>query len=219
MWLVLRKDLAIERRSGEITTTSAFFALLVVVISSMAFLGTRESGRALAGGVVWLSVAFALVLSLGRGWAREREGGAFEGLLTTPLEPSALFAGKTLGLMVFLVAIQLVVIPAAALFFHLDLLRVGPGLAVISVFTTPGIAAAGTLFGVMTVRTRARDLALSMVLFPLLSPALLVAVAASRTLLEGATLLELGGFFRLLAVFAFTFWMGGLALFGTLVED
>jgi len=217
--LVFRKDLRVEMKSGEVTTTSGFFALLVVVLSSMAFLGGRDAQKTLAAGVIWLSVAFAAVLSLGRSWARERESGALDGLLVTPLRPSALFVGKTLGLGLFLAAIELVVFPAVGLFFSLDLMSVGPGLALVALCTTPGIAAVGTLFGSLTVRTSARDLALSIVMFPLLAPVLLVAIAASRALLGGSTVGELADYFRLIAVFDLAFWAGGLALFGSLIDD
>ena len=219
MRLIFAKDLRVELSRGEVTITSAFFGLLVVVLSSMAFLGGRSAQRELAGGVMWLSIAFAAVLSLGRSWARERDAGALDGLLVTPLRPSALFAGKALGLWVFLTAIELVVLPATSLFFALDVFEVGPGVAVIALLTTPGIAAAGTLFGALTVRTSARDLALSIVLFPLLAPVLLVAIAASRALLGGTSIADLSDFFRLILVFDLAFWAAGLALFGTLVDD
>lgn len=216
---MFRKDLSIEARSGEVTTTSAFFALLVVVLASMSFHGGPRTGRTVMAGVIWLAVAFAAVLSLGRSWARERESRALSGLLSTPLSPSALYAGKVLGLMVFLAVIQAVVFPVSALFFSVDLLELGPGLLLVSVFATPGIAAAGTLFGSMTVRTSARDLALSVVLFPLLSPVLLTAVSATRGLVTGMETSELWAYIRLLLVFDTAFLAGGLALFGTLIED
>lgn len=219
VWIVFRKDLSIEAHSGEVTTTSAFFALLVVVLASMSFHGGPRTGRIVMAGVIWLAVAFAAVLSLGRSWAREREAHALAGLLSTPLSPSALYAGKVLGLMVFLAVIQAVVFPVAALFFSVDLLEVGPGLLLVSLFATPGIAAAGTLFGSMTVRTSARDLALSVVLFPLLSPVLLTAVSATRGLVTGMEANELWAYIRLLVVFDAAFLAGGLALFGTLIED
>lgn len=219
VWIVLRKDLRIEANSGEVTTTSTFFALLVVVLASMSFHGGPTTGKVVMAGVVWLAIAFAAVLSLGRSWARERESRALSGLLSSPLEPSALYAGKVLGLLFFLVAIEAVVFPMSALFFSVDLLELTPGLALVALFATPGIAAAGTLFGSMTVRTSARDLALSVVLFPLLSPVLLTAVAATRGLLAGMPLGELGAYLRLLAVFDVAFLAGGLALFGTLIED
>ncbi len=217
-WLVFRKDLTIEARTGEVTTTSGFFALLVVILSSMSFYGGPATGRVVASGVVWLSIAFAAVLALARSWAREREEGALGGLLSSPVQPSAIFAGKAAGLFAFLVVVELIVFPAAALFFSIDLLDRGVGLFVIALLATPGITASGTLFGAMTVRTRARDLILAIVLFPLLAPSLLAAVAATRQLLEGVPLDGLWDFLKLMAVFDLTFIAGGLALFGTLIE-
>lgn len=216
--IVLRKDLEIELASGEVTTSSAFFALLVVIMSSLSFYGGPASSRLVAAGVIWLSVAFALVLALGRTWQREREEGALTGLLVTPIAPSALFLGKMLGLCLFVGLVELLVVPAAALLFNLDLARHGAGLALIALLATPGLAASGTLFGSMTVRTRARDLMLAIVLFPLLSPALLTAVVASRALLDGAPLGDLADYLRFLLVFDVVFVAGGVSLFGTLVE-
>lgn len=219
MWIVFQKDLRIEASTGEVTTTSAFFAVLVVVLASMSFHGGPTTGKVVMAGVVWLAIAFAAVLSLGRSWAREREGQALLGLLSSPLSPSALYAGKVLGLVVFLAVIELVVFPVSALFFSVDLLTLSPGLLLIALFATPGIAATGTLFGSMTVRTSARDLALSIVLFPLLSPVLLTAVAATKALLSGADTGDLVAYLRLLLVFDAAFLAAGLALFGTLVQD
>jgi heme exporter protein B len=216
--LVLRKDLAIEARSGEVVVTSGFFALLVVVLASLSLFGGPASARLVASGVIWLSVTFAAVLALGRTWQREREEGALDGLLVAPMSRSALYAGKALGVLGFLFAISAVVIPLSALFFALDLDRYGLGLMAIALVALPGVAASGTLFGAMTVRTGARDLLLAVVLFPLVSPTLLAAVAATRELLGGVPLSELGDYFRLMGVFDLVFISGGLALFGTLVE-
>lgn len=216
-WLVLLKDLRIERQSGEIVTTSGFFALLITVLSSVAF-STSENRAAVAPGVVWLSVAFASVLAIGRSWHREREEGALLGLIVSPAPRGAVFAGKALGILVFLLAVEALVIPVTALLFALDLGALWPGLLVICLAATPGVAASGTLFGMMTVRTRARDLVLASVLFPLLSPELLAAVAATRELMGGAPLGELGDYLTLMGIFGLIFWAGGLALFGLLVE-
>ena len=81
-----------------------------------------------------------------------------------------------------------------------------------------GIAATGTLFGAMTVRTKARDLVLASVLLPLLAPTLGSAIAATRELFGGATLAELGDYFELMLVFDVVFTAGGLAMFGWLIE-
>ena len=142
-------------RTREIVTTSGFFAILVAVLASVAFT-VGDGKRSVAPGVVWISVSFASVLALGRTWHREREESALMGLLVSPLGRSAIFAGKMMGVLAFLAAVELLVIPAAALLFSLDLIALAPGFLLIAAFATPGIAASGTLFGAMTVRTRAR---------------------------------------------------------------
>lgn len=217
--VILRKDLLIELMSGEVITTSAFFGVLVVIISSFSFYGGPATKQLVAAGTLWLSIAFATVLALGRAWQREREEGALAGLLVAPVSRAAIFAGKALGLMAFLGVIQLVVVPLTALLFSVDLLDVGPALVIICLLSTPGLAATGTLFGSMTVRTRARDLLLAIVLLPLLSPTLLASVAATRELFGGAPLSELGDYLKLMGLFDVIFVTGGLALFGMLIDS
>jgi len=215
---VAGKDLSIELATGEIVTTSGFFAVLVAVIASLAFFSGPGAAQEVAPGVIWVSVAFASVLALGRTWQRERDDGALSGLLVMPLARSAIFAGKALGLFVFITLVELVVVPVAALFFSVDLAEVGGGIALICLAGTPGIAASGTLFGAMTARTRARDLVLASVLFPLLSPTLLAGVAGTRELLGGASIGELTDYFALMGVFGVVFTAGGLGLFELLIE-
>lgn len=216
--LVFQKDLLIEVRTGEVVTTSGFFALLVVITASLSFYGGPATKQLVAAGVLWLSITFATVLALSRTWQRERDDGALDGLLASPVSRSAVFAGKALGVWVFVGVVECIVLPATALFFSLDLLEFGGGLLLISLCATPGLAATGTLFGAMTVRTRARDLILAIVLFPLLSPTLLAAVVATRELLNHTPVSELSDYFRLMAVFDLTFVTGGLALFGSLTD-
>lgn len=135
-----------------------------------------------------------------------------------PVARSAIFAGKALGLALFVLVVEALVIPITALLFALPLAELAPGLILLCLAATPGIAAAGTLFGAMTVRTSARDLVLASVLFPLLAPTLLAAVAGTRDLVAGATVGEIGEYLQLMVVFAVTFIAGGLGLFGALIE-
>lgn len=216
--LVAQKDLRIEMRTKEIVATGGFFSVLVTVMASLAFYTGPSVNAQVASGVIWLATAFSALLALSRTWQREREEGVFDALLVSPLSPSALFAGKALGVLVFLLLIELIVIPTAALFFNLDLLDHGAGLCAIALAATPGIAASGTLFGVMTVRTGARDLALSLVLFPLLAPTLLASVVATRELLHGVSLTELFDYFKILGLFDVTLLAGGLGMFRVLAE-
>lgn len=218
--LVFRKDLALELATGEIVTTAGFFALLIVVIASLSFYSGPDARDQIAPGVIWVAVAFASVLALSRTWQREREYDALSGLLVLPVSRSAIFAGKALGVMAFTLAIEALVLPITALLFDLSLrdANLSLGLVVLGVGATPGIAAVGTLFGAMTVRTSARDLVLAVVLFPLLAPTLLAAVAGTRELFAGAPVSGLVDYLALMGVFAFVFVAGGLGLFGALID-
>jgi heme exporter protein B len=178
-----------------------------------------------APGALWLAVLFSSVLALGRSWQREREQSALVGLLVSPVPRSAIWCGKALGVLVFVLAVEVVVVPVVALLFHVDLPSVAGPLSLVMLFGTIGVAATGTLFGAMTVRTGARELLLAAVLFPLLSPALVSSVAATREIFYAATsgqavdAGEVRDWLVLLAVFDVVAIAGGTAMFGALVED
>jgi len=216
--LVAGKDLSIELSTGEIVTTSGFFAVLVAVIASLAFFAGQKATQEVAPGVIWVAVAFASVLAVGRTWQREREDNALAGLLVMPVSRGAIFAGKAISVAIFVTLVELIVIPVAALLFAVDLVETGPGLALLALLATPGIAAVGTLFGAMTVRTRARDLVLASVFFPLLAPSLLAAVAGTRTLFGGAPTAELFDYLMLMGVFGVVFTTAGVGMFDLLIE-
>jgi heme exporter protein B len=216
--IVLEKDLLIELHTKEILATGGFFSVLVTVIASLSFYTGPAVNAQVASGVLWLTMAFSALLALGRIWQREREEAALDALLVSPLRPSALFAGKALGVLLLLAVIEGIALPCCALLFNVDLIEAGPGLLLLSAAALPGIAASGTLFGLLTVRTGARDLILSLVLFPLLSPTLLAAVSATRELLHGAPLSELVAYFEILCLFDVTLIAGGLGMFGSLAE-
>jgi heme exporter protein B len=216
---VAAKDLRIELRTREIVTTGGFFAALVAIMASVSFYGGDVAAARVAAGTIWLAVAFASVLALGRTWQREREDSALLALLVSPTPRAAIFAGKAIGVALFITVVEAIVVPVVALMFHIELGRfIGP-LSIVLGTSTVGIAAIGTLFGAMTVRTRARDLVLATVLFPLLSPTMVSGVAATREIFVGATFDEIQDYLLLLATFDVVAIAGGLALFGVLLED
>jgi heme exporter protein B len=222
---VLAKDLRIELATREIVTTAGFFAALVAIMASLAFVTSAQTGYRLAPGAMWLAIFFAAVLALGRTWQREREESALLGLVVSPIPRAAIWCGKALGVLGFMVAVEIVVVPLVALLFHVDLVPILGPLVVVVLAGTLGVAAMGTLFGAMTVRTRARELILATVLFPLLSPALLSAVSATREIFYAAisntavNTGEVSDWLRLLVVFDVVAIAGGLGLFGQLLED
>ena len=218
-WLVAETDLRIELRTGEIVVTTGFFAVLVTVIASISFYVDRETARIVAPGVLWVAIAFAGVLALSRTFARERDNDAFRALLGAPIPRPAIYLGKAVGALAFLLVVEVLLVPLVALFFHLDLLAIGVQLASVVVLGTLGFVFAGTLFAAMGVRTGGRELVLAIALFPLLSPALLSGVVATRELLGGASLGEIAGWLRILGAFDVVFFTGGVLLFPVLVSE
>lgn len=222
---VLAKDLRIELATREIVTTAGFFAALVAIMASMAMATGPETTTRVAPGALWLSIAFSSILALGRTWQREREESALVGLLVSPVPRAAIWCGKALGVFGFVVAVETIVVPLVALLFHVDLPHVALPLAMVMLLGTTGVAATGTLFGAMTVRTRARELILATVLFPLLSPALLSSVSATREIFYAAQsgmpvdMGEVSDWLVLLGVFDAVAIVGGLAMFGALVDE
>ncbi|HTS02350.1 MAG TPA: heme exporter protein CcmB [Thermoanaerobaculia bacterium] len=222
---MLVKDFTIELTTREITTTAGFFAVLVAVLASVSFTTGPETTTRVGPGALWLAIAFSSVLALGRTWQREREESALVGLLVSPVPRPAIFLGKTAGVLVFVLGIEVILVPLVGLFFHVELPHVLGPLAVVLLFGTVGVAATGTLFGAITVRTRARELLLASVLFPLLSPALLSSISATREIFyasESGQMVDMSEVYDwlvLLGVFDVVALAGGLAMFGSLLED
>jgi heme exporter protein B len=216
---VLRKDLAIEMRSREILLSTALFALLVVLLAAFAFdLDSLSKGSASAG-VLWIAVAFSGVLALSRTFIREREFGVWTAMLLTPTPRAALYLGKLLGVLIFLLIVELLLIPIIQIFFHAPLLENILSLAPLLLLGTLGYAAVGTLFAAMTVRTNMRDLLLGVILYPLSAPILIAAVKATGIVLGEGGLADARFYIDLLIAIDVIYLVGGLWLFGPLMED
>ncbi len=216
---VFMKDLRIELRSREIILSTALFALLVVLLSAFAFgLNTLPAADASAG-VLWIAIAFSGILALGRTFVRERDFGVWSAMLMTPAPRAALYLGKVLGVLVFLLVIEIVLIPIIEVFFHAPLIANLGALVPVLFLGTLGYAAVGTLFAAMTVRTHLRDLLLGVILYPLVTPSLIAAVKATGVILSGEGLAGAIDYIELLVVIDLLFLVGGLWLFGPLMED
>ena len=219
IWMVFRKDLKLELRTGEILVSTTFFSVLVTVMTSLSFYLDDVTARKIAPGVLWISIAFSGVLAMGRSWTRERDHDVVRGLLLSPLPRPAIFLGKALGVFSFLTLVELVLVPLVAVLYRFPMaLAFGPVLLLV-ILGSVGFASAGTLFAAMGVRTRTKELVLSVVLFPLISPALLSGVVATRELLGGASFSEVMNWVRVLCAFDLIFVAMGALLFGPLVSE
>ena len=216
---VFIKDLKVEIRTREILFSTALFALLTVLLAAFAFDLNKVPGEETAGGVLWISICFGGMLSLGRVFNRERDFGVWTAVLMTPSSRAALYLGKVLGVVLFLLVVELVLVPVIELFFHAPLLANIVDLLPVLLLGTIGYACAGTLFGAMTIRTSLRDLLLGVILFPLIAPVLIASVKATSVVVAGKGLSEASDYLGLVGMFDIVFLVGGLWLFDVLMED
>ena len=182
------KDLRVELRSREIIFNMAFFAAMIVVLFSFAFLKESRSGlmvvvAEVTPGFVWIAVLFSATIGMGRAFDRERESDTMRGLLLSPAPRAAIFLGKAAGLFLLMAMVEVVVVPMVWLFFGSPLFDDPVAMGSLVVLATVGVAVIGSVFAAMLMRTRARDVLLPVVLYPILVPLFIAAIKGTSAIL------------------------------------
>jgi heme exporter protein B len=157
------------------------------------------------------------MLGLSRSFVLEKDRGCLEGLLLCPVDRSAIYFGKMLGNVIFMTIVEAIVLPIFSILFSISLFR--PVLLLIVVLGTVGFAGVGTLFSAMAVHTRAREVMLPVLLFPVVVPAMIAAVKATGGILDGLLFSEIAHWVRLLAVFDVVFLAISFMTFDYVVEE
>src|SRR3954468_22640506 len=186
VWLILRKDLTVEVRSREIAYTTIFFAVSCILVFAFALVKEGKPPEDGAAGILWIAIAFAGTLALGRGFERERQAETLKALLLAPAARPAIYVGKLLGIVLLLIGAEVLLVPLVALLYQAPLLRAPGWLAVILVTGTLGFCAVGTLFAAMLVRARSRDVLLPVLLYPITVPVIIAGVRGTAALLAAA---------------------------------
>lgn len=182
-FLILKKDFAIELRSYEIVSTTLFFAVACVAIFSFAFVKEGQADVDAAAGILWIAIAFAGTLALGRTFERERYGETLKALLLSPSPRPAIYLGKLLGIVTLLFAMEILVVPMVAFLFNAPFFARPLLLVALLALGTIGYAAVGTLFAAMLVRARSRDVMLPILLYPITIPVIIAGVRGTSAVL------------------------------------
>jgi len=213
------KDLLVEARGRETVLAGAVFALLVLVIFNFAFDLRVENVAAVAPGVLWVTVTFAGVLSLGRAFARERDRRTLDGLLLAPIDRSALYLAKVATSVVSMLVVEIVALPAFIALFNLIVNL--PLLILGLVLGTVGLAGVGTLFAAIAAHTRAREVMLPLLLFPIQVPVILATVKSTGAAIRvpGLEPPDVGQWLGLLIAFDALFLGLSVLLFDYAIEE
>jgi heme exporter protein B len=182
--LVLRKDVAIEVKSREILFTTLFFAVSCVLVFAFALVKEGRVVEDASAGILWIAIAFAGTLALGRTFERERYGETLRALLLAPAPRAAIYVGKLLGVVLLLLVAELMLVPLVSLLFGAGLFARPLLLAGLLLTGTVGFAAVGTLFAAMLVRSRTRDVMLPILLYPITVPVIIAGVRGTAALLQ-----------------------------------
>ncbi len=199
VYAVLAKDITAELRTKDIMSSVLVFAILVLVIFSFAFQPTAQTVALIAPGVLWVTFSFAGVLGLNRSFILEKDQGCLQGLMLCPVDRASIYAGKMLGSLIFMLAVEAATLPVFAILFNLPLFM--PEIILVTVLATIGFAAVGTIFSAMAVNTRAREIMLPILFFPIIVPVIIAAVKFSGGILMQESLGSLGHWLQLIIAF------------------
>jgi heme exporter protein B len=217
MTAIIRKDLAAEWRTRELFTAMLIFSMLVILIFNFALELDARARATVTSGVLWVTFAFAGTLGLNRSMATEKDRGCLDGLLLAPVDRAAIYFGKAIGNLIFMLIVELIVLPIYSVLYNTNLFH--PGLLLVVLLGSIGYVAVGTLLSTMAVQTRTRDILLPILLFPLVIPVLIAAVKASGGFLQGFAFSEVQNWINLLVVYDVIFIAIAFMIFDYVVEE
>ena len=219
VWAIIAKDAMVEWRTKTAFLSAMVFAILVLSILFFARDPTAVSSLDVAPGALWVTFTFAAMVGLNRAFLLERENGAMDGMLLTPIPRTAIFVGKMGGNLLFVALVEAISIPLFILFYNVSLAGRMPQLILVTAMATVAFVAVGTLLSAMVVRTRFAELMLPVLLLPFLIPPVVSAVQVTARILAGRPLSEMMGWLKLLAGFDIAFCVLTVLLFEATLDE
>jgi len=214
---IVWKDIKTEWRTRENLSAMLVFSLLVILIFNFALELDLRARESLAGGVLWATFIFAGTIGLNRSMAVEKDRGCLDGLLLAPVDRSAIFIGKTVGNLFFMLVVEAMVLPVYS--FLYGILVFQPGFLLVVLLGSIGYSAVGTLLATMVVQTRTRDILLPILLFPLTLPVVIAAVKASQGFIQSVPFVEISVWVNILITYDLIFFAVAIMVFDYILEE
>ncbi len=219
VWPIVWKDVLSEFRTRETLLSMCFFAFLVLIIFNFAFVTGNSNLTGVLSGMLWVAFIFAGLLGLNQTFSAEKERGSLQGLFLCPVSRSAIYLGKLIGNFLFMSIMEVLILALFAILFRVNIIPILLPLSLIILLGTLGFVCVGTMFSAMTVNARAREILLSVILFPIVVPLIIAAVKATERLLEGMPIGEVLGWLRILIAFDLVFFLISYLTFDFVVEE
>jgi heme exporter protein B len=216
--LLLWKDLLLELRRRESLMTMFFFGTLLLFVFHFSFDLVPEKAAEMTPALLWLAFLFTGTLGLTQLFEAERSNDCLEALLLSPLDRGALFLAKTSFNVILMVLVEIFIIPLFWILFNLKSWEVIPLLFVVALLGTIGFCVLGTLLTGVTLKARARELLLPLVLFPLMIPVILATIRCMEAVLHDGRLGDAAQWLRLLIGFDVMFVTVGILIFDWVID-
>ena len=217
VWWIAWKDLRTELRSREIFTTMLAFSALAVVVMGLAFDLRVPKSEMVAPGVLWVVVLFTGVLGLNRSFGVEVDRGSLSALLLAPVDRSAIYFGKLLANLVFILVTEMLLLPVILIIFDVNLFL--PQILLGLLLGTIGYVSVGTLFAALSASSRTRESLLPVLLLPVMIPVFVAGVGLTANVIDARNLSSIGRWFSLLIAYDLIFITLSFLLFDLIWED
>jgi len=214
---VIWKDLTAEWRTRENLSAMLVFALLVILIFNFALELDIQAQESLSAGVLWATFIFAGTIGLNRSMAVEKDRGCLDGMLLAPVDRSVIYFGKAIGNLIFMLLVEIIVLPVYSFLYQVPVFQ--PGFLLVVLLGSIGYVAVGTLLATMVIQVRTRDILLPILLFPLTLPVIIAAVKASQGFLQMVPLDDIAAWLNLLIVYDLIFTSVSFMVFDYVVEE
>ncbi len=216
---ILWKDLITEFRSREMIFSMLVFSLMVAVIFNFSFPPGSEFIDDAAAGIIWMTFIFTSLLGMSRSFVREVDKGCMQGLLLAPIDRVDIYISKMLINLIFIIMVEVVVVPLFSVFFKINLFDSIGALSAVLLLSTLGFAIVGTLFSAIAVNTRTREVMLPILHFPVSIPLIICAVQATNAVMAGQAWSVIWPWLKIIIAFDLIFFLVGYLTFEYIVED
>ncbi|NYE58148.1 heme exporter protein CcmB [Carboxydothermus ferrireducens] len=215
---IVEKDIKAEFQSKEMLSVMLVFALIMLVIFNFAFDVKKQIVNDIFPGIIWITFFFSGLLGLNRSFFIEKNQDCLLGLMLAPVDRSVIFLGKMLSNLVFLLIIEILTLPLFFIFLNIPVPQKFGFFLIILFFGSLGFVAIGTFLAALAANTRASDILLPVLLFPVLIPVILGSVAATKGVFFNLPFSEWSIWLKILGVYDLLFIVVPLMLFETLLE-
>lgn len=217
-WTLFLKDIRLDIRRLEHFFSVLFFSVTLALVFAFALPRELSSRIDVLCGMYWISFLLSGILSLNKSFQVEKENGCIQAILVSPVSRGAVFIGKMMATIFFMMIIQLLVIPVFGILFNEAAMTHLPAFLLLSLLASFGFASLGTLLAGLTADIRFKDILLPLLLFPLMVPLLLASVRLTQVMLAGQSLGEAIDWVRLLIGFDLIFMILSFLTFEFVLE-